>query len=313
MTANRLRVTITGVDGFVGGHLARLAVAAGHDVTGIIRSEQSAAVASKLGIEHRTADLTENWPADALGDVVVHLAGRAAVGPSFDAPQLYLTDNSSMVTNLFEAILRRPVGERPRVVVVSSGAVYRAPEDALPRDEDAPIGHSSPYVVSKLLVEHQVRYYRQRGVDAVIARPFNHIGPGQSRGFVVPDLAESLRLLPEGEPLLVGDLTTRRDYTDVRDVADAYLRLATASQLRHTVYNVSSGHSLAGTELLGILCAAMGRAVPELSVDERRIRATDARDIVGSSTRLSDEVGWRPALSVQRSISDFVAANASDQ
>lgn len=308
MTATRSRVTITGVDGFVGRHLARLAVAAGHDVTGIVRAEQGGAVASELGIEHRAGDLTEGWPEDALGDVVVHLAGRAAVGPSFDAPQLYLNDNSSMVTHLFEAILRRPSEERPRVVVVSSGAVYRAPENALPRDEDAPIGHSSPYVVSKLLVEHQVRYYRERGVDAVIARPFNHIGPGQSRGFVVPDLAESLRLLPEGEPLLVGDLTTRRDYTDVRDVADAYLRLATASELRHAVYNIASGRSLAGTELLSMLCEVMGREVPELRVDERRVRATDARDIVGRSQRLSDELGWRPAISVQRSIEDFVAA-----
>lgn len=308
--SGRGRFTITGVDGFVGRHLARIAAGAGYSVVGVTRDERSTADAAELGVDTRLADLTEVWPDDALGDVVVHLAGRAAVGPSFDDPQAYLNDNSAMVTNLFEAVLRRSPGERPRVVVVSTGAVYRSPQDASPRAEDAPLGHSSPYVVSKLLVEHQVQYYRGRGVDAVIARPFNHIGPGQSRGFLLPDMAAALESLPVGEPLLVGDLSTRRDYTDVRDVAAAYLQLASAPSLEHAVYNVSSGRSLAGAELLTMLCDALGRDVPERQLDQRRIRATDPREIVGSSDRLRTELGWAPAVPIGQSVTDFVAGRA---
>lgn len=303
-----LRITITGADGFVGRHLARAATAAGHQVIGIGHKPLADPTLDGILDESHVADLREGWPDDALGDVVIHLAGRAAVGPSFDDPQGYICDNSAMVTSLGEAILKRPRDEWPRVVLASTGAVYDAAGEATPRTEQSPIRHASPYVVSKLLVESQLLYYRERGVDAVIVRPFNHIGPGQAGGFLVPDLTAALEALPADEPLLIGDLDTQRDYTDVRDVVAAYLLLAEAPTTSEVIYNVASGRSHPGLELLGYICEALGRPVPQLEIDERRIRATDARVIVGSADRLRGEFGWEPSIPIRRSVEEFVTS-----
>ena len=203
------RLVISGASGFVGAHASRILVDAGYDVVPVSAAEQ---------------DLTKGWP-DLRGvDGILHLAGLATVGPSFDDPQRYIEVNSSMVTHLGESLLSlaadSPGGASPRTLVVSSGALYGPSES--PLSEDSPLNLSSPYAVSKALVESQCLYYRNRGLDLVIARPFNHIGPGQGRGFIVPDLAAKLRALGPDADLVAGNLDSSRDYTDVRDVVRAY-------------------------------------------------------------------------------------------
>ncbi|GAA3587999.1 GDP-6-deoxy-D-mannose reductase [Klugiella xanthotipulae] len=304
MTVNR--VTVTGVDGFVGRHVARLAADAGLEVIGVSRSPQLDPELS--GVVHRylSADLTEEWPADALGDAVIHLAGLAAVGPSFDAPQEYLSANSAMVTHLGEAILREGRAGQTRILAVSSGSVYGQGLGETPIDESAPVQFTSPYVVSKVLVENQLAYYGRRGIATAIARPFNHIGPGQRPGFLVPDLQRALAAHRPGEPLAVGNLDTRRDYSDVRDVADAYLRLVTSPEPVTGVFNVCSGRARSGWEILDALCESMGRPRPEVVADPSRFRPTDPQVIVGSADRLRAETGWAPERDAGQSIRDFV-------
>jgi GDP-4-dehydro-6-deoxy-D-mannose reductase len=141
-----------------------------------------------------------------------------------------------------------------------------------------------------------------------VARPFNHIGPHQGPGFLLPDLLRQLRSSPPDRPLRVGNLATRRDYTDVRDVARAYLALATAPELAHDVYNVASGSSHSGLEILEALSAALGRATPPLEVDESLIRATDPPLIVGDAARLRSDTGWSPTVPFATTIADTVAA-----
>lgn len=301
-------IAITGVDGFVGRHVARLASQAGAKVYGLSRSSEADGALSTVLDAHYSVDLRHEWPSALDADIVVHLAGRAAVGPSFDDPQGYISDNSAMVTTMCEALLAS--GSPTRVVGVSTGAVYAPPAHAdIRTDEDSPVSPSSPYAVSKLLVEHQFEYYAARGLSTVIARPFNHIGPGQGPGFLLADLLTRLSALPEGESLVVGDLDTERDYSDVRDVAAAYLALAAAPTLTHRLYNVASGTSTSGRRLLELACAALGRDIPPLTVDEGLIRPADPRRITGSSTRLRSETGWTPAYSLTESVSDAIAAS----
>ncbi|MBF4561683.1 NAD-dependent epimerase/dehydratase family protein [Microbacterium sp. VKM Ac-2870] len=300
------RLVVTGVDGFVGRHLARVAAQSGFEVFGISRNAQPDAEALASLTGYASADLRRGWPVGVPLDAdVVHLAGLAAVGPSFDSPQEYIDGNSAMVTSMCEALLS--AGFTGRVVGVSTGAVY-AQEEEVARIETDPVAYTSPYVVSKVLTENQLAYYARRGLRTVVARPFNHIGPNQGPGFLLPDLLrQHLASAPE-RPLRVGNLDTRRDYTDVRDVARAYLALATAPRLAHDVYNVASGTARSGREILEALYEALGQPVPPLEVDDSRIRVTDPALIVGNSSRLRSDTGWFPAVSFRSTIADTVAA-----
>ena len=312
MTVRALRgrsLAITGVDGFVGRHVARLAAKAGASVYGVSRTTVVDDALDSVLSGYHSADLRWEWPRALDVDIVIHLAGRAAVGPSFGEPQSYINDNSAMVTTMCEALLER--GSGARIVGVSTGAVYRAPAaggDVI--EESSPVAPTSPYAVSKLTVEHQLDYYSARGLSTVIARPFNHIGPGQGRGFLLPDLVARLRESGVAEALVVGDLSTQRDYSDVRDVAAAYLALASSPELGHRIYNVASGVATSGHDLLELVCAALGRSVPPLIVDEAFTRPSDPRRIAGSSSRLRGETGWSPSYSLSDSVSDAVASSS---
>lgn len=274
-------------------------------MVGISRSGFDDPALSQLLHDEVVADLTEEWPEISGADVVIHLAGLAAVGPSFDDPQLYIETNSSMITRMGESLRGSP--RPPRIVGVSSGAVYGGAAE-VPLDEASPTSPTSPYVVSKLLVETQLAYYASRGLDVVIARPFNHIGPGQGRGFLLPDLVAGVQALRPGETLRTGDLTTARDYTDVRDVAAAYLLLAEAPSHRFGLYNVASGRSVTGDDMLRLAADAMGVAMPAVERDRSRARSGDASRIVGDASRLRDEFGWQPRRTIAESVRDYVAS-----
>ncbi len=297
-------LAITGANGFVGTHLATLAHRDGHRVIGIGReSEPSPELAASLD-QYLAADLYATWPVTEPVDAIVHLAGLAAVGPSFREPQRYIEINSGIMTRMCETLLAQH--QSPRIVVVSSGAVYAPPTDTTPVSEDSPLSYTSPYAVAKILVENQARYYATRGLDTIIARPFNHIGPGQGPGFIVPDLTTALRTLPHGEPLPVGNLNTARDYTDVRDVAAAYLTLAFAPTHQHDTYNIATGTPHTGHDVLKAITDALRQPLPPTTVDETRLRPNDPPTITGDATRLHTEHGWAPKIAWSRSVSEHV-------
>ncbi len=301
---NKEKVVISGVNGFVGHHLARELNNAGLAVVGIGQETNVNPDVSDIISEYHKANLIEGWPNIPDIKAVIHLAGLAFVGPSFDKPQAYISANSSMVTNLCEYYLKQE--KRPRIVIVSSGAIY-SPDQPLPIDESGEIGFSSPYVVSKVLIENQVAYYRNRGLDCVIARPFNHIGPGQSKGFIIPDLHSRLVLLKEGEDTIVtGDLETKRDYTDVRDIVRAYRQLATSKNLKDDKYNICSGISLSGSEIFDLLKNEMHIKDVEYKIDQSLVRPNDIKDNVGDASRLKNELGWRPKIDIRQTVRDFV-------
>lgn len=297
-------VAVTGVNGFVGQHVVRCMASAGWSVVGIGQDAQPAEAVAGSVSEYVPADLTHGWPLIPEFDAVIHLAGLSAVGPSFASPQTYITVNSSMVTHLGEWLLqhRSPA----RVLIVSSGSIYDAREER-PIDESRSTRTVSPYAVSKVLVEKQAEYYTARGLDMVVARPFNHIGPGQGDGFLLPDLLAGIRSSGE-QPVVVGDLGTRRDYTDVRDVAEAYRHLVESDLGDDRVFNVCSGRSVAGSELLEELLRALGRGPVDLVVDEKRFRPTDPREVRGDAGLLRSRTGWSPVISLEQTVRDFVAA-----
>jgi GDP-4-dehydro-6-deoxy-D-mannose reductase len=295
-------VLVTGVNGFVGHHVVRELARNGHQVVGVAREPEAAA---DLPLEsYVQADLAKPWPDLPPIDSMIHLAGLSAVGPSFDGPQRYLDVNGGIIIEMASwASNHAPTA---RGVIVSSGAVYDSSVPG-PQTEESALAMSSPYVVSKVLVENLTSYYRSRGFDWLVARPFNHIGPGQGPGFLVPDLAAQLLSIRQGQrELSVGDLSTSRDYTDVRDVARAYRLLLSADVREAWTFNVCSGLSSTGQDLLALLSEALGVSDITTSVDPARIRPNDPREIVGSAARLKEATGWSPGSSLQQAIVDFV-------
>lgn len=292
-----ISVCITGINGFVGKHLTKELTDNAIEVIGVGRESEPANEVASLLSDYKITDLTVDWPQIENVDAVVHLAGLAAVGPSFDNPQDYINLNSTMITNLAEFYLSKE--KRPRIVVVSSGAVYES-NQVMPLIENSEIGFNSPYVVSKVLVENQCAYYRKRGLDIVVVRPFNHIGPGQGAGFLIPDVIAQL----SKESITVGNTNTKRDYTDVRDIVRAYRLLATTPTLSHTIYNACSGKSVAGSEIINILKELANKPGIKVNVDKSMVRPTDAPDIYGDFSRLTSDTGWQPEISLEQTLRD---------
>lgn len=301
------KIVVTGVNGFVGKHLVRELSSHDIDVIGVDRADKAEPEILKLLSGYIDCDLSVSWPEINDVDGVIHLAGLAAVGPSFDDPQTYLNINSAILTNLAEYYLAQ--AKKPRIVVVSSGAIYD-PNQAMPLTETSGIGFTSPYALSKVLNENQCAYYRNRGLDCVVARPFNHIGPGQKPGFLLPDLYQQLSSIKDGSQMPVGDLTTRRDYTDVRDVVRAYRLLATSEKLEHNIYNICSGNSRSGNEVLSNLQATMHKETIVVRLDKSKLRPNDPKDVVGNNQRLQKDTGWRPEIRLEQTIADFVKSSS---
>lgn len=304
-------VIITGINGFVGEHLARHTKEQGLTVIGIGREETLGGKVAELVDGYQSCDLLNKDAVSQLdlvgADAIIHLAGLAAVGDSFNRPELYIEGNAAMTDNILSAA--REQGFSGRVVVVSTGAVYNSDQPS-PFSESAEIGGSSPYATGKIKAEHVAHNYNNKGMSVIVARPFNHIGPGQEGGFLVPDMYAQLIAAQEAglTAINTGDLSTRRDYTDVRDIVRAYLLLALAETLEYDTYNVASGVSRSGEEILAAIQKAAGVETITHETDPSRLRPNDPKDITGDASRLKTELSWSPEIPLETTITDFVAA-----
>ncbi len=148
-------------------------------------------------------------------------------------------------------------------------------------------------------------YYRRYQLPAIEARPFNHIGPRQTRGFVVPDFASQVAAIKLGksEPVIkVGNLSAKRDFTDVRDVAEAYRKIGFEGRPGET-YIVCSGKVVSIKAILDKIIVIAGVSVT-VEQDPDRVRPTDINSVVGSYAKLEKEAGWRPQIELTQSLSD---------
>ncbi|HEX7633285.1 MAG TPA: NAD-dependent epimerase/dehydratase family protein [Candidatus Saccharimonadales bacterium] len=295
------KVLVTGANGFVGQHLINelqrnnIAVMGVGGPTTPNRNDQLT--------DYQMLDLTKPEEAAKIDfsevEGVIHLAGLAAVGPSFNEPVRYISTNVGIETNLFEAA--RAQNKQPRFLIISTGALYD-PTASLPLSETSRVLASSPYAVSKLGQEEMAQYYTQRGFECVIARPFNHIGPGQGPGFIVPDLAQQVVSQHE---ILVGNLDSRRDYTDVRDIVRAY-RLLLEKGRSGEIYNICSGTAHSGHEILDGLVSATDKS-PIIKQDSDKMRPSDIPELRGSHDKLTADTGWQPEISIETTLKDVIA------
>lgn len=310
MSESKQEIVVTGVNGFVGEHLARHLQASNFSVRGVGRETEPNENVSPYLDTYQQADLLNKEQVSKLlfkqAAAIIHLAGLASVAESFDKPELYKSGNAEMTENVLNAA--QDQGFTGRVVAVSTGALYD-PNQPMPLNEESKTAEGSPYAIGKIRAEEVIKQHRSNGQDVVIVRPFNHIGPGQTNGFLVPDLYDQLTAAQQASSssIMVGNLATRRDYTDVRDIVTAYTKLATAKSLAHDTYNIASGASLSGFEILEYLQKAMKLESVESKIDPMKVRPTDAMNIVGDASRLKAELGWTPQSNPNMAIADFVA------
>jgi GDP-4-dehydro-6-deoxy-D-mannose reductase len=301
------KVLVTGANGFVGQHLVKELFENGITVVGVGGHIGSAAKPAYID-EYMVLDLND---AAAVGkidfkniDGVIHLAGLAAVGPSFDDPLGYMTTNVGIEINLFEAAIAQDA--KPKFLIISSGSLYD-PKAPLPLTEKSAVIPSSPYSVSKIGQEQMAFHYGLRGFECIIARPFNHIGPGQNPGFLVPDVAQQVIACEQGKQseILVGNLDAQRDYTDVRDIARAY-RLLLEKGKAGEIYNICSGKPVSGHDIVsGLLATADSKA--ERKQDPDKMRPSDSPVIYGDSSKLTASTGWKPQIPLKTTLVDVIA------
>jgi GDP-4-dehydro-6-deoxy-D-mannose reductase len=290
-----VRALITGGQGFVGRHLAHHLRDAGDEVT---VADREVDVTSRSALSQA---LTRARP-----DVVYHLAAMTSVADSWKNPAEYTRVNVLGTANLLDAC--HEVVPQARVVLVSSADVYGVVrEDQLPLREESPAVPANPYSTSKLEAELVAREaVRHRHQHVVIARPFNHIGPGQSTSFVVPALVR--RMLEATEKgmhfIMVGDLSTRRDFSDVRDVVRAYRLLGEWGRAGEA-YNVASGHDVALSDIADEMRRRINPGL-EMLLDPDLLRPVEVPVSRGSFEKLHEATGWEPMISLATSLDDVV-------
>jgi GDP-4-dehydro-6-deoxy-D-mannose reductase len=283
-----MRALVTGANGFAGRHTVERLRAAGvetHAFAGDIRDP----------------DVCREQVRVTRPDAVLHLAAISSVADAWRSPEVVTDVNVGGTRNLLAAV----AGGAPeaRFVLVSSGEVYGAvPEAGQPIREDAPVRPLSPYATSKAEAEEAAHASE---VDTVIARPFPHVGPGQDERFAIASFARQIASIERGASasiLRVGNLEARRDITDVRCVAEAYLALLGAPAATGT-YNVATGRSHRIGDVLAALLALSDREI-EITEDPERLRPADIPLLCGSPERIARDLGWRADRPLEQTLLD---------
>jgi GDP-4-dehydro-6-deoxy-D-mannose reductase len=240
-------------------------------------------------------------------DYVVHLAAQSFVPRSFADPHETFEINFLGTLNLLEAL--KACGFRGRILYVGSGDEYGVVyEEDLPIIESHPLRPRNPYAVSKAAAEMLCYQWCQtEGMNIVMVRPFNHIGPGQDERFAVSNFAKQVIEIKRRrhKPIIeAGDLTAVRDFTDVIDVARAYFALLEGGKAGE-VYNVCSGEGRSlGNLLQRMLVLAGVRA--EIVTDSARLRPSEQKRVVGSNRKLVETTGWQPEITIEQSLQNIL-------
>ena len=308
------KILITGISGFAGSFLAEYLVSQNKGkISGTYLEEASLGnienVKTKVNLfklnltdEKKVLDLVlETKP-----DFIFHLAALTSPKISFDNPFETIQNNIKAQLNLLE-VIRKLKQLNTRILVISSAEVYGIVEKKdLPIDEDTKLMPASPYAVSKITQDFlALQYFLSYSIKTIRVRPFNHIGPRQAPYFVVSAFAKKIAEIEKGKAdniLFVGNLDSKRDFTDVRDMVAAY-SLAIEKGEGGEVYNIGSGKSYTISQILDKMLS-LSKTKIKIRVDESLLRPSDNPDLVCDRTKFTNLAGWKPEILIDKTLKD---------
>jgi GDP-4-dehydro-6-deoxy-D-mannose reductase len=282
-------ILVTGAQGFVGHHLLT----------------QLGSDACPVDVDVTDAKAVSRELAARAPRAVVHLAALSSVGASWEEAGETWRVNAVGTVNVLEAA--RAEAPECRVLVASTGEVYGRAR-RVPTPEDEPLEPLSPYAASKAAAEVACGQARRAGLDVVVARAFQHEGPGRDERFAVGSWAAQIARAEEagGGTVRVGDLSAKRDIIDVRDVCRAYELLLDPSVPMGT-YNVAGGGIVEMREVLELL-VGLAEAPIGVEADPARVRPADLPVVCGDASRLRDTTGWEPTIPLEQTLVDTLDA-----
>lgn len=298
---------ITGVSGFVGRYLVEYLNA--HEPDAEIMG-LDIADSCDMPIKYHKVNLADKAVVSEIiedfgPDYIVHLASISSVGQSWQNPGQCFKNNTDIMLSVLEAVRKQNL--KTRILSIGSSEEYGeyASQD-MPLKETYKLNPLNPYAVAKVSQEMLCKVYTVLGVDVVMTRSFNHIGPSQSDRFVVPSFIKQLVTISQGkqEVMSVGNIEVARDFTDVRDVVAAYYAILHKGKSGE-VYNVCSGHTHKLSEIIVVAEQILG-VKANIQVDKTRLRPNDAMLICGDNTRLKQELAWYPEYRLEQTIEDIV-------
>ena len=298
-----MRALITGSAGFIGSHLRAELENNGYEVVCCDLKASEDTVSMDITDPERVKTvLQEHRP-----DLIINMAGQANVGLSWKKPALTVQLNTIGLINILEAV--RAVNPGIRVLAVGSSDEYGSLEERGANvTEDIPVRPITPYAISKQAQEQFAQLYvRAYGMDICMIRLFNLGGPNQGLGYMISDFASGIAAVEAGkkEYLSVGNLTSARDFTHVKDACRA-VRLIAEKGHTGEVYNISSGTTHTAQEVLDLL-VGMANVPVEVRQDPSRMRPSDTPVVCGNHDKLTAHTGWEPAFSLEVILADSLA------
>lgn len=295
---------LIGGSGFVGGYLIEKLMALGQEIVVTKLPHE----ATRYPVAYADLDVTDAEQVETLissvkPDRIYHLAAQSSVKVSWEKPQLTADINIKGAINVFESVRKHCPGSR--IVVIGSSEEYGNIDYSQKVSEKVAPDPQNIYAVTKLAQEMLAKiYHRAYGLDVILVRAFNHVGPRQSTQFVVADFCNQVAQIERGErvPVMaVGNLKSYRDFLDVRDVVNAYVCLAEKGKPGE-IYNVGSGKALCIQEILALILQQSEKQIC-VTVDPARFRPIDTPRIEADNGKLL-ELGWRQTIGIEQTIQD---------
>jgi len=307
------KILITGISGFAGSFLAEHFLEQGATVCGTVLkgtdSPNISHIQQKLqlfSVNLLEKEAVDKIISDTKPDEIYHLAALTSPAKSFENPLETIVNNTAAEINIFEAVVIQGF-INTKILVTSSAEEYgQIAKENLPIDENTPLMPSSPYAVSKITQDFlALQYFLSNNIQAVRVRPFNHIGPRQTTSFVVAKFASQIAAIEKGkeEPILkVGNLSPKRDFTDVRDIVKGYDLLLQKGKVGD-VYNIGSGISYSIHDILQKLLSLSSVKVT-IQEDSTALRPIDNPELLCNPAKIEKETGWKPQIPLEQTLLD---------
>jgi len=314
-----MRILITGITGFVGSHLAEYCLKRpkvkvyGTVISHHLGDELKRVEHIKDKIELLECNLTNRVAVERVlrisePDKIFHLAAQSFVPTSWKSPEDTLYNNIFPELNIFEVV--REMKLDPVIVIACSSEEYGLVfENELPIKETNPLRPLSPYAVSKIAQEKLAyQYHKSYGLKTVLTRFFNTEGPERGQDFVTSNFTKQIAEIEKskrGPVIYVGNLETKRDFTDVRDMVRAYW-LASGKCKFGEPYNVCSGKARSIKEVLELLLSLSKVKNIKVKQSPERMRPSDVPMLVGDCSKFRKQTGWRPKIPFEKTMEDLL-------